>query len=114
MRTVNVVEKNALVDAPVITVIAAAGAAEVLPVISGVRGEWSGRYIQNVGANPCYYAFGVNASPTEYHGILSALQQLDCSNHGMLVSCYSVLGTSIAITVIRRYDNATRQNVLGV
>lgn len=114
MRTVNLVEKCVVANPPSIVVIGVAGAAEVLPTIAGVVGEFAGRYIQNVGANPCYYAFGVNATPLVYHGILSASQQLDCSNHGHNVSCYSALGTTIATTVLRRADNYTSPNILGV
>jgi hypothetical protein len=78
----------------------------VLQDISVQPGEGAGRYIQNVGANNCYYAFGATASPAYYNGILQAasLQQLDCSNCPQAVHVYSPGGTTIAVTELVSND----------
>jgi len=88
-------------------------ALDVLPTIVGVNKEYSGRYIQNVGAKDCYYAFSADASPTYYNGILGANpnyptnaggQQLDVSNFSGRVSVYAIGGTLIAVTLLVRDD----------
>ena len=73
------------------------------------KSEIAYRYIQNVGANPLYYAFGRDASPNYYHGILGADAsgngagaQLDCSNHRLRVSVYSAAGTTVAVCGLKR------------
>lgn len=111
MRVVNVTEKNVYPEPCKVTVVPAATATDVIDRIDNQRGEWAGRYIQNTGANPCFYAFGQDCTATQYHGLLAASQQLDCSNHGQRVSIYSTLGTTIAPTLLRRIDNYTWNNI---
>jgi hypothetical protein len=126
IRVANTVEKNIDVDPADPIVVNPATPTDVLFDISksppsggptGILSEYVGRYIQNVGANNCYYAFGQDCNPTNYHGILvsngtTVFQQLDCSNHGRRVSVYSVSGTIIAPTVLRRADLTTKANIL--
>jgi hypothetical protein len=122
LRVSNAVEKCIVNDLtpPVHVVCPAITAKDVLPDISGKNGEWAGRYIQNVGANPAYYAFGHDCDPTNFNGILFAAgavdangfgsgQQLDVSNFPGRISVYSVTGTTIAITSLIRADNAQGQ-----
>jgi len=117
LRTSNSVEKNCfIVPAPPIA-IPATTSTIVLQDTNALNIEFSARYIQNVGANDCYYAFGTNnCDPTNFNGILSkapsvdangfgAGAQLDVSNCGQQVSIYSVGGTNIAVTIIKRNDN---------
>lgn len=98
-----------------LVVAAAAVAVDVLPDISTDNAGYIGRYIQNVGANACYYCVGGDASPAQFSGILSASgtldangfgpgQQFDASNHPCRISIYSVGGTTIAITLLKRND----------
>jgi hypothetical protein len=82
-----------------------AGTTDVLADNTNDKSEYAQRMIQNVGANPCYYNFGADCDATNnFCGILSPLQQLDCSIDLERVSVYSVLGTTIAITLLRRVD----------
>ena len=77
-------------------------------------GEIAYRYVQNIGADPLYYSFQVvdaSVPPkplcdnvATYHGVLTQYAQLNCSNHRLLVTGYSVNGTTVALTVIRRKD----------
>jgi hypothetical protein len=104
--------------------VADSKAVTVLPDISTSKGEWLGRYIQNVGANDCYYAIGHDCDQTNFNGILSkpastnsdsfgSGQQFDASNTGQKISVFSRGGTTIAVTSIRRNDNAQGQgNIL--
>lgn len=86
---------------------------DVLPDISkDGRTEYSARYVQNVGANPCFYSFGQDCNAAAYHGVLAAGQQLACSDCGARVNVYSALGTTIVTTVFRRFDQAQHGNVL--
>lgn len=74
------------------------------------------RYVQNVGSTPLYYAFGQEASPLNFNGILSPASavdangygpgaQLDCSAHRLRVSVYSVGASgAVATTVLNRAD----------
>ena len=115
IRVQNSVEKN-VVNVPLGLVTLAAGVAKsVLTNITGDRGEYCGRYIQNVGAAPCYYSFGHDTDATNFNGILAGAavvdangfgpgQQLDVSNCGQIVNCMSVAGTTIAITLLKRND----------
>jgi len=117
VRVSNSVEKN-VVNVPFPPVVLAAGVAQdVLTAIQGTNAEYAARYIQNVGANPCYYAFGHDVDKTNLSGVLAgasvvdanglgAGQQLDVSNCGQRVSCMSVGGTIIAVTILKRNDNA--------
>lgn len=115
LRVSNSCEKN-VISSPVNPIVVPNNTATtVLADITKTQGEWAGRYIQNVGANDCYYAFGHTCDPTNFNGILSkpgttnangdgSGQQLDASNHGQSVSVYSVGGTKIAVTILIRED----------
>lgn len=74
--------------------------------------EISGRYVQNTGANPCYYAIGQDASPTNHHGVLVQYAQLDCSSHRQRVSIYSTSGTEVSVLIIYRNDLGRNNTVL--
>lgn len=112
MRVSNSVERDVFPDPCLVIAVPANTNTEVLKELRRTRGEWAGRYIQNVGANPCFYAFGQDCDgATNYHGILAASQQLDCSNHPASVKVFSVAGTTIATTTLRRNDNYTQQNI---
>lgn len=118
MRVVNVCEKNivAVPTKPVTVPVAGNVSTMILDNITklGPNVEVAGRYIQNVGANPCFYNFGSDCdSNTNYMGVLAASQQLDCSNHGMRIDVYSTLGTTIAVTLLRRVDNYNHVNIIG-
>jgi len=106
-------ERNIWTDPPNVIAIAAATATLILPSVQGTAGDYSQRLIQNVGNNPCYYSENLvdntTIPPTPYcdssnnfHGLLTAGQQLDCSGHRQAVCVYSPLGTTISTTVRRR------------
>lgn len=113
MRVVNGVEKNVYPDPCLVIPIAVGVSVKVLSSVrEKVNVEYAGRYIQNVGLNPCFYAFGQDCdSVGSYNGILAASQQLDCSNHSAHVSVWSQLGTTIATTVLRRNDMVAQENI---
>lgn len=113
IRTVNAAEHSLLADPPKIVALAAATPVEVFPNESGIAtGEIAYRYIQNVGANPVFYSFGLSNNAggpkcdgaLNYHGVLPQYSQLDCSNHRLRVCCYSTAGSTVATTLIRRAD----------
>ena len=105
MRVVNVTEKNIRAQPALPVVLAAATAGDVLPDIAGKAEEIAGRYVQNLTGGVVYYAFGQNAdAANNFHGQIADKQQLDCSNHGMRVSCYSVGGGTMAVTILKRID----------
>lgn len=118
-RSVTYAERNTDIDAPQVINAPAATATKVLSADNS-RDEIASRYIQNTGANPCYYSFGVftlnpdgSQNPicndtNQYHGWMAAGQQLDCTAHRKIVSVYSPLGTTISTTVIRRKDSGRR------
>jgi hypothetical protein len=116
IRTIQYAEKNVITLPPNVITIAATTATFVLRDSRVHKTEISQRFIQNTGANPLYFSEGVtdasgNASCDNllnYHGYLAAGQQLDCSQHRQCVSVYSVLGTTVAVTVRHRYDMAHR------
>ena len=117
LRVSNSVEKNVFVVPSVPKAIPANTATEVLNDSNADNIELAGRYIQNIGANDCYYSFGTdNCSAGNFNGILAkaasvdvngfgAGQQLDVSNCGQRVSVFSVGGTTIVSTIIKRNDN---------
>ena len=120
LRVSNSVEKNVVLEPLNPKVIPANTPIEVLTDIINHRQEYAGRYIQNVGAGDCYYAFGHKVDSTNFNGILSkpgsvdanglgSGQQLDASNNPQAVWVYSVAGTTIAITLFKRNDNAQGQ-----
>lgn len=124
LRVTNAVEKNTSCDPVLPIAVADSKVVTVLPDISALKGEWVGRYIQNVGANDCYYAIGHDCDQTNFNGILSkpastnsdaygSGQQFDASNTGQKISVFSRGGTTIAVTSIRRNDNTQGQgNIL--
>lgn len=116
LRVSNSVERNvtSVPQAPI--VIPAATSTKIFDSVSSDNVEYSGRYIQNVGANPCYYSIGTDkCSAATFNGVLAGAsvvdangfgsgQQLDCSNVADIISVYSVAGTTIARTLLRRND----------
>lgn len=121
VRATTFCERGTDIDPPRIVTVAAATATVVLPP-EPLAGEIASRYIQNVGANALYYSFGVYEdvagsdevlpvcdNVNQYHGYLAAGQQLDCSSHRKIVCVYSVAGTTVATTTVRRKD-LTRHN----
>ena len=116
LRVSNTVEKGIVstINAPF--VLGAGVSKIVLPDVSSFVGaEFAGRYIQNVGANSVYYALGHDCDAKNFNGILGPSgtldangfgpgQQFDASNCGCSVSVFSVSGTTIAITLLRRND----------
>ena len=109
----NSVEKN-VVNVPTTPIVVPSNTpTDVLPDLTQVNGEYCGRFIQNVGANDCYYSFGVNCSPQQFNGVIAkpasvnanghgSGQQFDSSNCGQRLSVYSVGGTTIAVTLLKR------------
>lgn len=74
--------------------------------------EFAARYVQNVGANPCNYAFGQDCLANVFHGQLAAGQQLNASDIGQRINVFSALGTSIVVATFRRNDLGNHGNVL--
>ena len=113
VRSVGFCEKN-VVCLPVMPInVPSNTSTQVLASLSGTNGETASRAIQNVGANPVYYAFGRACDNTNYCGILASQQQLDCSNHGASVSVWCAgQTTTIGVTVLVRRENA--QGVGGI
>lgn len=107
---IGVAERNVQFDPPRVVIVPANTSTEIFPDETRSRGEIAQRYIQNVGANPVFYSFGVaNAAGVPMcdgvailHGLLAVGQQLDCSHR----RCVAVYGgaTSISTTVGRRHD----------
>ena len=119
-RVVGYSERNVDIDAPNIVAAAANTATLVLPNEYG-RGEIAQRTIQNVGANRAYYSWGMYQKTgvdgvitpvcdnlTLFDGYMEPGQQLDCAIHRHCVSVFSVGGTSISTTVVRRTDMTHR------
>lgn len=116
-RVINTTERNIRLKPFPCKVIPANASTDVLDeitdIIKGEKTEVAGRYIQNIGANPCFYSFGEDAdNGMTVQGQMQAGQQLNCSNHGMRVAVFSPLGTTIAITFLRRVDLSTHENIL--
>jgi len=119
-RILSYAERNTQIDPPSVVNVPATTATQVLPADSQ-RGEVAARYIQNTGTNPLYYSFGItNAAGgpacdnlLQYHGYLPAGSQLDCSAHRKIVCVFSVLGTTVSTTVIRRNDTARQDNIIS-
>lgn len=120
IRTVNAAEHSLFAEPPRVVAIPAATATKVFQNETGLNtGEIAYRYIQNVGANPVFYSFGLDdGSPAKnpvcdgtvnYHGVLPQYAQLDCSNHRQQVNVFSTAGSTVATTLIRRADQ-TKHN----
>ena len=116
MRVFNTVEKGAIANqlgSPV--TVANSVSVDILADISKMHTELVGRYIQNVGANDLYFAIGQDCSPVSFHGMLAASanlnanghgagQQFDASNVSGKISVYSIGGTIVSATIIKRED----------
>lgn len=76
--------------------------------------EIVGRYIQNVGANPCFYTFGSDCTGINYHGVLASMQQVSIADCADRVSVYSILGTSICPTVIHNQDLGQSNGIISL
>lgn len=112
VRSVNLCEKCVASIPSLPIVVATNTSTVVLQDIRTDRREYMGRYIQNVGANNAYYSFDSDASPATYNGILqggATMQQLDVSNFPGVVKVYATGGTTIAVTLLVRNDNAQGQ-----
>ena len=114
-RIINSCDKSIVAIPANPIVVGAAASTDVLADLTGVKGEYAARYLQNVGANDAYYAIGQDCSPNSYHGIIQAngKQQLDCSSFAQRVSVYSVVGTTIAVCVLRRLDFQTSGQIVN-
>lgn len=123
-RVINAVDKSTVLVPKVPVAVKDSVSTTVFGGFRDQRGELSGIFIQNVGANDCYYTFGHDCDPSNFSGILSAPasknsdgfgsgQQLDASNCAQHISVFSRGGTTIALTVLKRNDNAAGiQNIL--
>ena len=115
LRVGNTAERSVFADPPAPVTVAAATATILLRDEQNYRtGEISERTIQNVGANDLYYAFNtldrtkvppaaVCDNVTNFHGLLKPGLQLAC-NHRQSVCGYSVNGTVVAVTILRRVE----------
>lgn len=111
IRVISTSERNVQIAPPRLVVAAAGTSTSVFPQQQYVKGEIASRYIQNVGANPCFYTIGDTDANGNgvcdggvYHGILASQQQLDVSATRQSVGVYSVAGTTIATTIALRTD----------
>ncbi len=118
VRVANTTEKDVVLVPTNPLVIPTNTATVVLSDATSTSGEIAGRYIQNVGANDCYYSFGHTCDPTNFCGILSkpanvnsdgfgSGQQLDASNCGQALWVFSRGGTTLSITLLKRNDMDT-------
>ena len=109
------VEKCVSIEPSVPKVIPAGQSILVLDDVTKSIGEWSARYVQNVGAGDCYYSVGVDCSPTTFNGVLAGAASVDANGYGAgsqynatehpkAVYVYSVAGTKIATTVLKRNE----------
>jgi len=101
-------------------VLAANTAKDVLPDITKINGDFAGRYIQNVGPNPVYVGIGHDTDKTNFNVVLAGASPVDANGFGQggnfdasntpeRINCYSPLGTTIALTLLKRNDNAQGQ-----
>jgi hypothetical protein len=123
LRTSNTVERSVTCQPILPKVIPTNKSTLVLFPTKNMTVELASRYIQNVGASDCYYAFGHDCDLTNFNGILSkpanidangfgSGQQLDASNIGDALYVYSVGGTTIAISVFERDEMQQGGNIL--
>jgi hypothetical protein len=76
--------------------------------------EIAARYIFNDTGAVLYYAFGQTCdNVSNYHGKIANQSQLDVSNYGGQVCCYSVAGGKVAPTVLHRQDLFQHANQAG-
>ena len=98
-RVINACDKSVVVETPSVVAVAANTDTNVLASLQNSGREYAGRYVQNIGSNPCFYALSQNCDgAANIHGQLGAGQQLDCSNHCLSVNVFSPI---ITITHIR-------------
>lgn len=118
IRVANTTEKDVVLVPQNPFVLVDSTPKQILSDATITSGEIAGRYIQNVGANDCYYSFGHTCDPTNFCGILSkpanvnsdgfgSGQQLDASNCGQALWVYSRGGTTLSITLLKRNDMDT-------
>lgn len=111
-RVVSVVEKDIFPVPPSAPIVIAANTAQnVLPTIQGSKEETASRFVQNIGANSCNYSFGADCNGQEFHGQIPAGSQMNASSCGQRVSIYSLLGTTIVVSVFRRVDLYAHVNI---
>lgn len=111
---INRAERNLFAEPPEVITLVQNVAQEIFPSeVKTPTAEIAYRYIQNTGANPCFYTLGTDAGSTTpanavtagiYHGVIPAGGQLDISNHRLRVCCICTVagGTSLGTTIIRR------------
>jgi hypothetical protein len=105
-RVINVAERNLFPNGATPVTVAAAVSTDVIPDQVNLKlQEIAYRYIQNTGSGLLYYAFGQDCNLNNFHGVISQYQQLDCSNHRLRVSVWSVSGGQVATTILYRNDN---------
>lgn len=125
IRTMTSAERviSAGIYAPV--VVAANKSVDIIPDQTGYNfpQEIAGRYIQNVGSGILLYAFGADCNPNNFNGVLAAAAtvdsnglgqggQVDCSEHRLRVSVYSVAGTTVAVTILSRNDDGSMNSFI--
>ena len=114
------VEKSVAVQPSVPVVIPANTNVKVLDDVTASRGEWSARYVQNVGAGDCYYSIGAECSPATFNGVLAGAGAVNANGHGAggqynatehpkAVYVYSITGTVISTTILKRNEMAAGQ-----
>lgn len=103
LRTISACERSTVANDAVPVVLAAAVAGDIIPnqVVEPKNLEIAARYIQNVGNNDVFVAFGMDASPNTYHAKVSAGQQLECGSR-LRVNGYSTAGTTVAVLIFFR------------
>lgn len=114
-QIVTYVERNSFPEPPRIVDVPADTATIIFPQ-TPPRLTLAARYLQNVGANRLYYSFGIltEAGAAQcnnidiFHGFIEAGQQLDCSAFAGPVCGYSVGGTSVSTTQLRRNNTGLR------
>lgn len=115
LRTINTAERGITPNGAAILVVAQNVSTEAIPsqVNQPYVVEISGRYVQNLGANALYYAFGQGCSPTNCHGVLQQYQQLDCSAHRLSVNVFCSVsgGTTAAICLLFRNDVGNNNSI---
>ena len=113
LRTSPCTERN-IVIVPQAPVVVGAASQIVLPDTTGDVGEYALLSIQNVGANDCFFQIGSPCSAISYCGILKAsIGQVENFNGRQAVYCYSTSGTTVAVQMLKRNDNASGQgNIL--
>lgn len=64
------------------------------------------RLFQNTSANPLYYLIGMSPcdNVSQFHGILQANQQLDCSGHRSSVCVFAPAAFTAVNTIMLRTD----------